>query len=228
MAVDFTVISIGTLSRNPLWGEDQAVRTPHGTTTLITSGSETILVDPSLPGHVLDARLFERAGIHADDVTKVFLTTFRPCHRMGLADFDRATWYIHEQEKQAVRQQLSDMRSQSDPCDRRKDPVIEDTLSLLDRCRVAEDKLGDRVEIFPSPGSSPGTCGLLLTRSVGTVVVAGDAVISQEFLARGQVWHHSHDLNQALQSLQDILEVADIIVPGHDNVFPVMGKFFGV
>ena len=45
----FDIISIGTLSRNRLWNETAAVRTPHATTTLIRTGSRHILVDPGLP-----------------------------------------------------------------------------------------------------------------------------------------------------------------------------------
>ena len=40
--MDIRVISIGTLSANPLWGEREAVRTGHATTTLIQAGQRTI------------------------------------------------------------------------------------------------------------------------------------------------------------------------------------------
>jgi len=228
MAIDFKVISIGTLSQNPLWGEQQAVRTSHATTTLISTGTDHVLVDPALPARVLDARLFERAALRIADIKIVFLTTFRACHRMGLAGFEQAEWFIHEPEKQAAERYLQEMRSRTDPADKAHRRVVEDDLSLLDRCRIAGDELADQVAIFPSPGASAGSCGVLLTLPVGTVVVAGDAVINREYLEHGRVWDHSTDLAQARRSLQDILELADIIVPGHDNVFPVMGKYFGV
>ena len=83
MAIEYSVISIGTLSRNLLWNESAAVRTPHATTTLVTDGDRKILVDPSLPGHILESRFNERTGAALADITDVFCTTLRPVHRRG-------------------------------------------------------------------------------------------------------------------------------------------------
>ena len=83
--MDFRIISIGCLAAHPLWNERGAVRTGHATTTLITSGKRRILVDPGLPPQALSARLSERAGISPQDVTDVFLTSFAPDVRRGLA-----------------------------------------------------------------------------------------------------------------------------------------------
>jgi len=227
MTVEFRIISIGTLSRNVFWSETEAVRTPHATTTLVTSGDQKILVDPSLPGPVLNARLYERAGIRNADVTAVFLTTFRPVHRAALAAFDQAKWYLHGREKEHAKKLLDQLRRRSRPEPNIEDDarrIIEEELELLNRCQSAPEKLADQVELFPSPGVSPGSSGLLLTPPVGAVVIAGDAVINTEYLEHGRVWDDSFDLKQAQESLRDILEVADVIVPGHDNLIPLMGK----
>ncbi|MFA5864836.1 MAG: MBL fold metallo-hydrolase, partial [Phycisphaerae bacterium] len=109
MTVEYRVISIGTLSKNFFWGEKDQVRTPHATTTLIVSGDKKILVDPALPGQVLNARLFERAGIRNSEITMVFLTTYRSAHRGALAAFDKAKWFIHEREKEYARAYLEEM-----------------------------------------------------------------------------------------------------------------------
>lgn len=242
MTVEFRIISIGTLSRNTFWGETSPLRTPHATTTLVISGKEKILVDPALPGQVLNARLFERAGIKNADITSVFLTSFRAAHRGGLAAFDKAKWFIHEQEKKHVRALLEEMYRRGEKCscaghgehhDHDHEPdhghgqdraLIAMDLELLDRCKPAPEKLADQVEIFPSPGATAGCCGLLLTPPVGATLIAGDAVINTEYLEHGQVWDDSFDLKLAQQSLQDILEVAEVIVPGHDNMIPLLGK----
>ena len=53
--MEIIVLSIGTLSKNPLWNERTPVRTSHATTTLIRTTTEKektaveLLVDPSLP-----------------------------------------------------------------------------------------------------------------------------------------------------------------------------------
>ncbi|NLX07517.1 MAG: MBL fold metallo-hydrolase [Phycisphaerae bacterium] len=224
MAIQYTVVSIGALSRNPFWGETTAVRTAHATTTLIRTGDRKILVDPALPATVLDARLFERTGLHLADIDTVFLTTFRTAHRMGLPALEGARWYIHPAEKDWAKAYLEEMRGRL----KKEAPVVDDELALLERCKAPEDKLAEGVELFPSPGASPGGCGLLLTPVTGSVVIAGDAVISQEYLEHGRVWDQSHDLKRAQESLQDILEVADLVIPAHDNILPVAGKLFGV
>jgi glyoxylase-like metal-dependent hydrolase (beta-lactamase superfamily II) len=223
MSVEYRVISIGTLSRNPFWNETAAVRTPHATTTLITSGDKKILVDPALPPQVLDARLFERAGIRNKDITDVFLTSFRSAHRGALSGYDQADWYVHEKEKHHVRKFFEERyRHLQDDEELRQ--TIENNLNQLDRCKSAPDKLADQVEIYPSPGATAGCCGLLLTPSVGAIIVAGDAVINTEYLEHGQVWDDCFDIKLAQQSLQDILEIADVIIPGHDNQIPLLGK----
>ena len=66
---DFRGISIGTLAAPPLWDESVDVRTGHATTTLVEAEDRRILVNPSLPGQIIEARLGERAGITPDDIT---------------------------------------------------------------------------------------------------------------------------------------------------------------
>ena len=65
------VISIGTLSRNLLWKETEPVRTAHATCTLVRTDKRNILVDPGLPGQVLAARLYERAGLKVDAIDTI-------------------------------------------------------------------------------------------------------------------------------------------------------------
>ena len=88
-SVRVDIISIGTLSRNRLWNETDALRTPHATTTLIRAAGKNILVDPGLPAAAIGARLFERTGMKPGEIDTVFLTNFRPAHRSGLSLLDR-------------------------------------------------------------------------------------------------------------------------------------------
>jgi len=240
MSVEYKVISIGTLSKNFYWNEHEAVRTPHATTTLVVSGNKKILVDPALPPQVLNARLYERAGIRNKDITAVFLTTFRSAHRGALEAFEHAKWYLHEKEIDYARKILEQIQRESKKecgCGHEHEHQHTDNqaieeyrrriamdLQLLDRCQPAPEKLADHVEIFPSPGASAGCCGLLLTPTVGAIMIAGDAVINQDYLENGRVWEESIDLKLAQQSMADILEVADVIIPGHDNLIPLLGK----
>jgi len=215
-APDFRVISIGTLSRHPLWDEPPGVRTPHATTTLIRSGDKAILVDPGLPPQILAARLHERSGLQADAVTDVFLTNFRPAHRAGLGAFEHARWWIGETERETTGQALIEhFEAEQEPEAR---AVLQREIQLLKRFRAAPDQLAEGVDLFPLPGFTPGLCGLLLTPPQHTILVASDAVPTIEHLQRGQVLAGAWNLDQAHESFREAIEIADWIVPGHDNL----------
>ncbi|MBI1375587.1 MAG: MBL fold metallo-hydrolase [Phycisphaera sp.] len=216
--MDIRIISIGTLSHHPLWGERGAVRTPHATTTLIRSGDRTILVDPGLPPQAVAAHLHERAGLSPGDVTDVFLTNFRPAHRAGIGAFEHARWWISEAERESIGLQLVG-RFDAESDEQIRD-LLQQEIALLQRFKAAPDQLAERVDLFPLPGYTPGTCGLLIPLAQSTVLIASDAVPTVEHLLHGQVLQGGYDVEQAMESFKEALEIADFIVPGHDNLVP--------
>ena len=217
-ATRFDIISIGTLSRNRLWNEQQSRRTPHATTVLIRTGGRNILVDPGLPAIALAARLEERTGLRPEQIDTVFLTNFRPAHRSGLSAFTKARVLMHEVEQHATRQHLQRMLDQAPPEDIDA-KHLRDELRLLDTIQTPQDKLADNVDLFPLFGYTPGNCGLLIALPAVTVLIAGDAVATYDHFAAGQILPDPYDLPAARSSLQEVYEIADLIVPGHDNIF---------
>src|SRR5688500_4643177 len=217
-AVRIDIISIGTLSRNRLWNEPEARRTPHATTSLIRGGARHILVDPGLPPPALAARLFERTGLSPDRIDTVFLTNFRPAHRAGLPLFTKAKVLVHENEQQAVHQHLTRLIDQApaEDIDRRQ---LQDELRLLESTSPAEDRLATGIDLFPLFGYTPGQSGLLLSAPTSTILVAGDAVPTQDHFLVGQVLPDAYDIKAAHEAMREVYEIADLIVPGHDNVF---------
>ena len=211
------VISIGTLSQHELWEHPTPERPAHATTTLITTDKGNhILVDPALPAQALGPRLTERSGLTLDDIDAVFLTNFRPAHRMGLAALEHARWLIHEPERETVGRQLLARFDQEDDNQLRR--LIETDIQLLQRCQPAPDKVAAHVDLFPLPGYTPGTCGLLLLSTTTTTLIAGDAVATREHLEQGRVLRRAFDIEKAQASLQEAVEIADLIIPGHDNL----------
>ncbi len=148
----------------------------------------------------------------------VFLTNFSPSHRAGLATFDNATVLIHEIEQQFVRQQLERLIEEApeEDIDRKH---LQMELELVNSLKPADDQIAENVDLFPLPGYSPGTCGLLLTLTTQTVLVTGAAVATQDHFLAGQILPDSYDLETARASLAEIYEIADLIVPGYDNLF---------
>ncbi len=224
--MDYRIISIGSLSVNELWEKQGPARTAHATTTLIRSGKACIIVDPALPAQVLVPRLAERSGLSPSDITDVFLTNFRPAHRYGLSGFPNANWWIGEQEREVVGQQLL-ARFEQEEGDEEVRELLRQEIAILQKCKAAPDSLADHVDLFPSPGYTPGTCGLLLSQHRTTTVIAGDAVPTIEHLEHGRMLKGCFDVEQAQTSFQEIIEVADMIVCGHDNVVvnPMRGPF---
>jgi glyoxylase-like metal-dependent hydrolase (beta-lactamase superfamily II) len=217
-SVRLDVISIGALSRNRLWGEGQPVRTPHATTSLIRAGKRNILVDPGLPAAAIGARLFERTGLRTEQIDTVFLTNFRPSHRAGLPAFESAKVFIHEREQMATGQHLRRLIEEA-PADDDDRATLVNELKLLDGLRPADDKVADGVDLFPLPGYTAGTCGLLIAAPTSTTLVAGDAVPTLDHFLAGQLLPEAYDLESAGESLREVYEIADLIVPGHDNLF---------
>jgi glyoxylase-like metal-dependent hydrolase (beta-lactamase superfamily II) len=215
------IISIGTLSRNRLWSETEQLRTAHATTSLIRTGKHHILIDPGLPAPALQARLFERTGLTPNKITAVFLTNFRPAHRQGLSLFPHATTYLHDIEQQAAAEFLDRMLEEA-PQEDLDRQVFVDELKLLNSFKNPDDKLdgsAGNVDLFPLFGYTPGTCGLLVSSPTSTTLIAGDAVPTQDHFLAGQVLPDTWDIKMAHESLAEAYEIADLIVPGHDNIF---------
>ena len=214
--MDYRIISIGALSVHELWTQQGPARTPHATTTLVRSEDRRILVDPGLPGQVLTARLAERAGLSPEDISDVFLTNFRPSHRWGLPAFPSARWLVSETERETVGQALIQQLRQAE--DQQHAETLKQEIALLQRCQPAPDRLAKQVDLFPLPGYTLGTTGLLLSHPAATILIAGDAVASAEHLEQGRVPRSAFDPAQARESLLEAIEIADLIVPGHDNL----------
>jgi glyoxylase-like metal-dependent hydrolase (beta-lactamase superfamily II) len=219
MLPQFRVISIGTLDAHPLWHDAAPSRTGHATTTLISLGDEHVLVNPSLPAQALAARMSERTPVAIDSVTAVFMTSFQPDHRRGLRLFDAARWLLHEPERQAAAAAFRDSRSEAEEAgDEELVGHYDRELGLLERCEVADDSLMSKVDLFPLPGVTPGTCGLLIALPARTVLIAGDAVATIEHLEQGKVLPSCASLVQAQESFKEAIEIADVLIPGRDNI----------
>jgi glyoxylase-like metal-dependent hydrolase (beta-lactamase superfamily II) len=217
--IDARVISIGCLSAHPLWGERAPVRTGHATTTLIRSSGATILVDPGLPEQVIAARLSERAGITPEQVTHVFLSSFHPETHRGLGAFPEATWLIHHDEREGQGVPLvHSLKRAADAGERDVVSALEREVAILQRCRPAPDRLAPGVDLFPLPGVTPGTCGLLVALNERTLLIAGDAAPTGEHVRRGMVLPVCFDVNRARESLAEAIQIADLLIPGRDNL----------
>ena len=218
LSVEFKIISIGALSHNRLWGETAPVRTAHSTTTLVTDGERRILVDPSLPAMALAARFNERTGRQLAYVTDVFCTSLRPVHRRSIEALADARWWCTETELESYRGHLSSLLDAEGRLGEEESEMVKADMKLLRKFQPAPEEFGPQTQLYPLAGASHGSAGLLLTPATMTVVIAGDAALTADHVAAGQIWQGCADRQAALRSLEDLLELADVIVPGHDNM----------
>ncbi len=217
MPVSVDIISVGTLSRNRFWNENSARRPAHATTTLLRDDESTIIVDPALPPEILSRRLDERTGLEPSQIDTVFLTNFCPVHRRGLELFRHATWLMHADEIEAMHRFLEDVCTGAAARGEPVDELVEQESNLLEKLQAAPDELTEQIHLFPTPGVTPGAASLLVLDSDKTTVVAGDAIINKEYFAHRQAFEQHSDAAQAVQAVAELIEIADRIIPGHDD-----------
>lgn len=217
--ISYRVISIGTLAAHPLWNERNPVRTGHATTTLITAGESRILVDPSLPATALAARLHERSALRPNQITHVFLTSLDGDRRRCLDAFPAAALLAHEAELQFAHQAVHAQISKAEELnDRALLQQLQQLHHRLEQVQPAPDSIVSGIDLFPLPGVTPGTCGLLLPLPRSTVLICGDAVATVEHLEQGKILPGCFDVEQAQESFREAIEIADMLVPGRDNL----------
>lgn len=220
--MNLRIISIGTMASHPLWNERGEVRTGHATTTLLQSSQKdgpVIIVDPSLPSPALKARLFERTGLQPDSVTHVFVTNLRPELRRGLDLFGHATWWVSEQEREQVGVSLIHEFQRAEEEDETElAQLLSREIEIVRQFKAAPDRLAENVDLFPLPGFTPGHAGLIVGLPRSTVLICGDAVPTTEHLEQGKVLQECIDLKAAQASFLEAIEIADILVPGRDNL----------
>ena len=219
MIPNVRVISIGALATHPLWQETSAVRSGHATTSLIEAGDMRILVDPGLPAAILSARLTERAPCQPESVTHVFLTSLVTDTMRGVTAFPQARWLTWPDELEHARAATAASLeiASAHPEDGAAAP-LEHQMAVLERVEGAEDQLAPSVDLFPLPGVTAGTCGILLAQPTRTILMTGDAMATREHVEAGQVLPHTANREQAMESFREALEIADVIVPGRDNI----------
>jgi glyoxylase-like metal-dependent hydrolase (beta-lactamase superfamily II) len=197
------VLAIGTLAKNRFWNETDNLRNEVATCTLVRSGRTTLMVDPGWPDAVLRAVLFYRAGLKPEDVTDVFLTHLDPAHVGGAETFPKARWMAYAEEIAYGKAELKGDKTMA---------------AVLKRLKPAPDRIAPGVDIFPTPGHSPGHCSLMVNTPTETTFVAGDALLTRDYLEHGDLGPTLWDRDKAAESFAELLQIGDFVIPGHDNV----------
>lgn len=197
----FTILTLGCLSRNRYWGEEDAksYRRALCTSTLIeTPQGARILVDPAVSGAALAQVLDERCGLRPEAVDYVYVTHRHGDHYVGMADLPRAVWLAAPGDAGEIRRALPQHAK---------------------RIFAAGAEIVPGVQVLPLPGHTPGLAGLLFASEDGMVAVAGDSVMTRDFFKDRRGYYNSADFAASARSIDLLMEKADIVVPGHGNYF---------
>ncbi len=198
--VRWDIVTIGNISRNRYWGErdEQAYRSAICTCTLVTGDGFRLLVDPSLQDEAqMRAELDRRTGCKLEEIDAVFMTHEHGDHHFGLKHFPHAKWWAAPP--------VADILNRSGQYDR----AVEAQTGLL----------YDAVEILPTPGHSLSHHSLRFDCEGRSVVIAADAAMNRDFWNDRRGYFNSADFELATRSIEALAQIADIVIPGHDNYF---------
>ena len=79
---------------------------------------------------------------------------------------------------------------------------------------------GIEVQVLPTPGHSPDSLSFFMEGDDGLVyAAAGDAIPTKDNFVKWVPLAISYDREEAIRSMEKIVERADIIIPGHDKPF---------
>jgi glyoxylase-like metal-dependent hydrolase (beta-lactamase superfamily II) len=199
--VRWDVITIGNLSRNRYWGEPdtKALRPAICTTTLISGKTFKLLVDPSLAdAKQMAAELDRRTGLKPADVTAVFVTHEHGDHWAGINHFPGARWIAS--------------------------PGVADILNNNGKLAkklegFAAGRLFDGVDVIPTPGHTQHHHSVRFDCEGMSIVAAGDALATRDFFRERRGYFNAIDFALSARTMDMLAEVADVLIPGHDNYF---------
>lgn len=178
-------------------------------------GVRRIVVDTGHFGRgvVLRAALAKR-GLSASDIDVLLLTHAHWDHVQGLQYFDNAVILAHPKELDYI-----------------SSPHGQDyatpawTKAMLDqydiRHAVEGTQLASGVSVVEVPGHSPGTVAAAVQTADGVAVITGDAIQNSMVAVRRRNALVFWNEEQANRSVSRLVEMSDVIYPGHDQPFRI-------
>lgn len=157
------------------------------------------------------------AGLDLGDIDLVVLSHLHFDHAANAELFDSSEIIVHQAElDEAIRIELRE--------DLARSRWLTDAL-LRTRLRPVTERcveLAEGVELWHTPGHTPGSVSLSLHTEHGTVVLAGDTIKDRLQLRVPPVV--GDDLTALRSSVNLIVDMADVIVPGHDVTLHLSGN----
>lgn len=178
--------------------------------TLLQTHDGPMLVDV---GHTVNrqglvAALRER-DLTPNDIPRVFLSHLHVDHVMNIGLFPYSTEIF-------VSRAEYEYAADPHPDDPWVPWMIREQLARYQlRLLDGPGEFQSTIRYIPAPGHTPGCYALVLDTSAGTVVVAQDAIKFPKEVLNRRVDHAFDTQERASRTINDLLGLADRIIPGH-------------
>lgn len=211
------VVTVGHLSRNKFWGEDESkgYRMPLATCTLLQGEGVNIIIDPSMPAPQMADALLNAAGLRPEEITHTYSTHFHGDHHWDLSAFPNAVCCM-------PRKDLEELRRNQEEITTKYWTYLK--AEQIARLVPAEDHLVPGLTMVSLPGHTEGLSGYQFDAPEGKVLCTGDCVMTREFFAHGAPYFFGWNLDANIASIAGIKQPErrpDVIVPGHGEAFLV-------
>jgi glyoxylase-like metal-dependent hydrolase (beta-lactamase superfamily II) len=198
MTVELNILKNGTIERD----DEGNILDASSSVTLLRAEGKNIVVDTGMPrdaDELIDA--LARHGLETDDVDMVVNTHGHHDHSGCNRLFPNAEVVIHKLQGAA--------RTGGGPV-RRID---------------GDTELFSGVRVIATPGHTRGHISVVAKLEEGAWVMAGDALPTMDNFLLWVPPGINYDPMVALESMQRIVDLAWMIVPGHGQPFPKEGEF---
>ena len=182
------IVTIGHLTRNIYWGEDNS-KVLHpciATCSVVESEYGNILIDPSLPGEALAKELYDQTGIRAEDIAYTYSTHCHLDHWTGTEVFPNAKICMPKEDLAYLTEDRAlyhGVRGQE-----------------IDRMVGISGELVPGFSLVPLPGHSLGLHGLLFDGPEGrNVVFTRNITESLNVLLKGFLKPGDHVITSSME-----------------------------
>ncbi len=165
----------------------------RSTVTLIKAGDKNIIVDTGLPGEdKIIVMGLDQEGLSADDIDIVINTHLHNDHTGNNLLFRKAVFIAHEKENPGPNYFVID----------------------------GDHDVDNNIKIFETPGHTHGSVSVAI-RAENVYVITGDALPTEDNYLKWVPPGINIGSKTAIESMKKIVDIADIVIPGHDRQFKI-------
>jgi glyoxylase-like metal-dependent hydrolase (beta-lactamase superfamily II) len=188
------IIKSGVLVRNNLG----MILHATSTVSLISSDEHNLVVDTGLPGEAeLILKGLSKHQFTPDDIDIVVNTHLHGDHMSNNSLFRKAEFIVHMKEMPAL---------------------LENIIAIQ-----GDYSIGENINIIETPGHTRGSISVVVNEndSQKIYIAAGDALPIKDNYIKWVPPGINYNPKIALASMKRIVDLADFVIPGHDDIFEI-------